>query len=172
MIDGILIREIRKFDDERGFFSELFRGDWKVLLIDDEIVQISLSYSYPDIVRAWHRHLRGQVDYFICITGAIKVCAYDDRKNSKTFGELDEIILSEENLKIARIPGLLWHGYKAIGVKPVKVLYGVTRLYDYKDPDEERRPWNDNVIVPKSINGKSDDPRVGKVWDWDYSSNK
>jgi len=36
-------------------------------------------------------------------------------------------------------------------------------------PEEEeeikerlRRPWNDPTIIPKSINGRTDDPRVGK----------
>ena len=172
MIEGIVIRDIKKFVDERGFFSELLREDWKELLFEDKIVQFNLSFSYPDIVRAWHRHLKGQIDYFICISGAIKVCAYDDITDSKTFGELDEIILSEEDLKVARIPGILWHGYKAVGTKPIKMLYGVNKLYNYKEPDEERRLWNDKTIIPKSINGKKNDPRVGNVWDWYYSPNK
>lgn len=172
MIEGIIIRDIRKFVDERGFFSEILRDDWRDLLIEDKIVQFNLSFSYPDIVRAWHRHLKGQIDYFICISGAIKVCAYDDRENSETFGEIDEIILSEEDLKMARIPGILWHGYKAIGTKTIKMLYGVNKLYNYKEPDEERRPWNDKTIIPKSINGKINDPRVGTTWDWYYSPNK
>jgi len=172
LIEGIVIKEIKKFVDERGFFSEILRDDWKDLLFKDQIIQFNLSYSYPGIVRAWHRHLRGQVDYFICITGAIKVCAYDDRESSKTFGELDEIILSGESLKIGRIPGILWHGYKAIGTEPIKMLYGVYQLYEYGNPDEERRPWNDPIIIPKSVNGNINDWRVGKVWDWDFSPNK
>lgn len=172
MIEGVIIKDLKKFVDERGFFSEILRDDWKDLLRDDKILQFNLSYSYPDIVRAWHRHLCGQIDYFICISGAIKVCAYDDREDSETNGELDEIILSEESLKIVRIPGILWHGYKAIGIKPIKLLYGVNNLYEYNNPDEERRSWNDPTIIPKSINGNREDPRVGKVWDWYYSPNK
>ena len=168
MIEGIKIKDILKHIDERGFFVELMREDWKKLLKEDRIVQFNLSYSYPGIVRAWHRLIRGQVDYFICIEGSIKVCAYDDREDSKTYGELDEIVLSSERLKIARIPGIVWHGYKAIGTKPIKLIYGVNRLYDYKNPDEERRPWNDSNLIPTAINGKKDDPRVGKPYDWNY----
>lgn len=168
MIKGIEIKDLTKHVDERGFFAQLMREDWNELLLDDKIIQFNLSYSYPGIIRAWHRHLRGQVDYFICIEGSVKVCAYDDSENSKTYGELDEIILSGERLRVVRIPGILWHGYKAIGTKPVKLLYGVNRLYDYTNPDEERRTWNDPTIVPHSINGRTDDPRVGKPWDWNY----
>jgi len=172
MIKDILIRELIKHVDERGSFSEILRGDWKELLIEDKIVQLNLSYSYPGIVRAWHRHLRGQVDYFICVEGAVKICVYDDRKDSDTYGELDEIFLSGERLRAARIPGILWHGYKAIGLKPIMLLYGVNMLYDYDNPDEERRLWNDPSIIPKSINGKTDDPRVGKPWNWNYPPHK
>lgn len=172
MIEGIFVKDLVKNVDERGFLSELLRLDWKDLLGEDKIIQLNLSYSYPNIVRAWHRHLKGQVDYFMCIEGAIKLCAYDDREGSRTIGELDEIILSEERLRIVRISGILWHGYQSIGVKPIKLVYGVNQLYDYNVPDEERRPWDDPAIVPKSINGKKDDPRARKSWDWYAKPNK
>jgi len=71
-----------------------------------------------------------------------------------------------------RVPGNLWHGHKTIGTNPIKLLYGVNRLYDYEDPDEERRLWNDPTIIPISINGRTDDPRVGRPWDWNYPPHK
>lgn len=172
MIEGVEVRDLTKNIDERGFFSELIRTDWTDYLRGDDLLQLNLSFSYSGIVRAWHRHLRGQNDYFMCVDGAVKVCAYDDRQDSKTYGELDEIILSSERLRVARIPGILWHGYQAIGSQPVKVCYAVNRLYEYKDPDEERRPWDDPQIIPKSINGKTNDPRVGNAWNWYCSPNK
>ena len=168
MIEGIRFKTLDKYIDERGFFTEIMKNNWIDLLGKDSLVQFNLSNSYPNIIRAWHRHLRGQVDYFIPIEGAVKICAYDDRKDSETYGELDEIILSSERLRVTRIPGILWHGYKAIGTESTRLVYGVNRLYDHEDPDEERRPWNDPTIIPRSINGRTDDPRVGKPWDWNY----
>ncbi|MEM3386074.1 MAG: dTDP-4-dehydrorhamnose 3,5-epimerase family protein [Nitrososphaerales archaeon] len=163
MLDGVKIFELKKISDERGFFCEIFRQDWKEILGDEWIAQANLSYSYPNIVRAWHRHLRGQTDYFIVVKGAMKICAYDEKTK-----ELDEIIASEHKLQIVRIPGHYWHGTKTIGNNPSLTIYFVSKLYDYKDPDEERRPWNDQNIIPESLNGKKDDPRVGKPWDWFY----
>jgi len=58
------------------------------------------------------------------------------------------------------------HGTKTVSSTPSLTVYFVTRLYDYKAPDEVRRPWNDPTIVPTEINGKREDPRVGKPWDW------
>lgn len=167
MLEGIKVYDLKKILDERGFFCEILRQDWKEIIENEWIVQANLSYSYPGIIRAWHRHLRGQIDYFIVLKGAMKICAFDEKTN-----ELDEIVSSEYKLQVVRIPGHYWHGTKTVGNKPSLTIYFVTRLYDYKNPDEERRPWNDPTIIPKSINGKIDDPRIGKPWDWLYPPHK
>ena len=158
MLPGVIVYDIKKNIDERGFFAELLRLDWRSLVEDDDnIVQVNLSISYPGIIRAWHRHSMGQVDYVCVVKGVLKVCAYDDRVDSKTKGQLDEIILNSEQIQIIRIPGFYWHGTKCIGDEPSMVLYFVTKLYNYKNPDEERRPWNDPSII---------DPRTGEQYDW------
>lgn len=172
MLTDVKVYDLKKLPDERGFFAELVRQDWDELLRGDKIVQANISMSYPSMIRAWHRHDRGQVDYFVVLRGTLKICAYDDRSNSATKGQLDEIVASSEKLQIVRVPGIYWHGTKVIGNEPALLLYLVNRLYDYNNPDEERRPWNDTAIVPIAINGRKDDPRVGKPWDWNYPPHK
>ncbi len=157
MLPGVKIYDIKRILDERGFFAELLRLDWKNFVGSDNIVQINLSMSNPRIIRAWHRHSRGQVDYFCVVKGTLKVCAYDDREDSKTKGQLDEIIVNSEKLQVVRIPGFYWHGIKCIGDEPSLVLYFVTKLYNYKNPDEERRPWNDPSII---------NPGTGEQYNW------
>jgi len=78
MLPGVEVRQLKRFADERGFFTEIMRRDWDIF--KDEIVQANLSITYPGIVRAWHRHERGQVDYFVCVKGAVKICAYDESR--------------------------------------------------------------------------------------------
>jgi len=161
MLKGITIKPLKRFNDERGSFTELIRTDWKDILNEDSLAQANFSISYPGIIRAWHRHLRGQTDYFIVLKGALKICAYNEETK-----ELNEIISTGQDPQIVRIPGDYWHGFKVIGNEPAWLLYFTTKLYDYKNPDEQRRPWNDPKIIPASINGKKDDPRIGKPWDW------
>lgn len=163
MLPGVRLYDIKKFPDERGFFAEILREDWKEFLEDDEVVQANLSFSYPGVIRAWHRHLRGQVDYFIVLRGAMKICAYDDDPTSPTRGELDEIIASSERLQVVRIQGNYWHGMKTLGNEASMTVYAVNRLYDYKNPDEERRPWDDPTII---------DPRTKKPFDWNRPPHK
>ena len=127
MLEGIRVKTIDRFIDERGYFTELMRKDWTDLFAEDKIAQINHSFTYPNIIRAWHRHLRGQVDYFLALKGTIKIGVYDDESC-----ELDEIVSSGTKL----------------------------------------RPWNDPAIIPKIVNGKTNDSRVGKTWDWNLSPNK
>lgn len=153
MLEGVKVYELKKIPDERGFFAELLRKDWKDLLGDEWIVQANLSYSYPGTVRAWHRHLRGQIDYFIVLKGAMKICVYDEKTR-----QIEKIITSEHKLQAVRVPGHYWHGTKTLGNEPSLTIYFVTRLYKYENPDEERKPWDDPTIV---------DPKTGQPYDWE-----
>jgi dTDP-4-dehydrorhamnose 3,5-epimerase len=167
MLPGVVVKPLKRFFDERGSFSEVFRKDWKDLFGSDNISQSNLSITYPGVIRAWHRHLRGQTDYFLALKGTIKIGIYDDQTQ-----ELNEIVSSGMNLQVVRVPGHFWHGFKSVGDEQAMLLYFTTNLYDPADPDEERRPWNDPALVPKLINGKTKDPRVGKPWDWNYPPHK
>ena len=129
MLSGMWIKSLKRFYDERGFFAEIMRADWKDLLGEDEIVQVKFSMSYPGIVRAWHRHLEGQIDYFLVIKGSLKICAYDDETQ-----ELDEIFSSDQDLQLVRIPGHYWHGFKVVGNDTAFLIYFTTKLYDREKP--------------------------------------
>lgn len=163
MLPGVRVQDLKKNVDERGFFAEVIRLDWKDLLGEDSIVQANLSFTYPGTIRAWHRHNRGQVDYFIVLKGSIKICAYDDKQGSPTHGQLDELVAGGEKLQVVRIPGHYWHGTKTLGDKPSLTVYCVNRLYDTKNPDEERRPWNDPSII---------DPKTTRSFDWNKPPHK
>lgn len=156
-LEGIRVYDLKKLPDERGFLTEVLRQDWRELLHDEWIVQTNLSMSYPGIIRAWHRHTRGQVDYLVVLQGVLKIVAYDDRVNSPTQGKIVEIVASADQLQAVRIPGYYWHGTKTLGDKPSISLYFFTKLYDYANPDEDRRPWNDATII---------DPRTNEPYDW------
>ena len=154
MLKGIIIKPLKRFNDERGSFTELMRQDWRDILNEDRVVQANFSISYPGVIRAWHRHLRGQIDYFLVLKGALKICAYDEE-----IKELNEVVSTGQDPQIVRVPGHYWHGFKVISNETAWLLYFTTKLYNYDDPDEERRPWNDETLIPESINGKKRRPK-------------
>jgi dTDP-4-dehydrorhamnose 3,5-epimerase len=162
-LPGVRTLDIKKLPDERGFFAEMHRKDWTEFLGGDEIAQTNLSFSYPGMIRAWHRHRRGQVDYFAVLQGAMKICAYDDDPASATRGGLDEVIASDARLQLVRIPGHYWHGTKTVSSEPSLTVYMVSRMYDYASPDEDRRAWNDPAIV---------DPKSKQPFDWNRPPHK
>jgi dTDP-4-dehydrorhamnose 3,5-epimerase len=163
MLPGVRTLDVKKLPDERGFFAEIMRKDWAEFLGGDEIVQTNLSYSYPGMIRAWHRHRRGQVDYFAVLQGSMKICAYDDDPASPTQGQLDEVIASGERLQIVRIPGKYWHGTKTVSSAPSLTVYMVSRMYDAANPDEDRRPWDDPAVI---------DPKSKQRFDWNRPPHK
>ena len=60
------------------------RKDWKELFDEDTVAQANLSSTYPNIIRAWHRHLKGQVDYFLSLRASIKIGAFDEKSGELT----------------------------------------------------------------------------------------
>ena len=166
-LEGVKTYEIELLPDERGFFAEALRIDWQEFLEDEHVAQINLSFSYPGVVRAWHKHLRGQIDFFVVIKGAMKIIAYDEHT-----GKMAEVIATSKKPMVVRVPGKYLHGTKTISNESSLLLYFVNRLYDYEKPDELRRPWNDQTVIPSEINGKTNDPRVGKPWNWFLAPHK
>ncbi|MBC8306717.1 MAG: dTDP-4-dehydrorhamnose 3,5-epimerase family protein [Pelagibacterales bacterium] len=154
---GVQILTPKINNDDRGFVSEIFRNDWDEFFGNDKPKQINISKSHPGIIRAWHRHLRNQVDYFTVLKGTMKICIADNNKESKTFGKLVEIIASEDKLQIIKVPGNFWHGTKTMGKVPSFTVYFINNMYDYQDPDEERIQWDDPSII---------DPRTKLPYDW------
>ncbi len=171
-MEGIKVKKLKKFVDDRGVFVELSREDWVDLFDGEPIMQWNYTFGYPGVVRAWHRHLLGQVDYFVVLGGALKIVAYDGDEKSDTYGHVFEMILSRENMGIIRIPGKYWHGNMVVSNDPVVFIYGISKLYNHLTPDEERLEWDSFKIVPRKINGKTSDPRIGEIWDWNRPRNK
>jgi dTDP-4-dehydrorhamnose 3,5-epimerase len=142
MIEGVVTKKLKVIPDERGWLMEILRND------DDlfkKFGQVYLTTAYPDVVKAWHMH-KIQTDNFTCVYGTMKVVLYDDRKNSKTKGEINEFSIGEKNPMLISVPPYVYHGFKAIGTKTAYFLSVPTEPYNYKKPDEYRLPPDTDKI--------------------------
>ncbi|PSQ10336.1 dTDP-4-dehydrorhamnose 3,5-epimerase [Halobacteriales archaeon QS_5_70_15] len=146
MIHDVELRELQVNADDRGSLTEVWRSDWAFYDGEDEPAMSYVSITYPGVVRAWHRHLRGQIDHFVVPSGRIRVGIYDDREGSPTRGEVDTYVIGEENMQLLRVPGDCWHGFEAVGDERATVVNFPTNLYEYDDPDEERLPYDTDEI--------------------------
>jgi dTDP-4-dehydrorhamnose 3,5-epimerase len=144
LIEGIELKQLKKNVDERGYLCELLRNDWSIF---KDFTMTYFSVTSPGIVRGWHRHPKTkQQDHMCVLQGTAKIVVYDDRQGSPTKGIINEFIIGEDNPTLVKIPGECWHGFKALGVKPVLLINFPTNLYDYEKPDEERLPPDTDKI--------------------------
>jgi dTDP-4-dehydrorhamnose 3,5-epimerase len=136
VIEGVRVIPLRRYSDERGWFTELRRESW----LDRPSRQTNLSFSRQGVIRGLHYHERGQDDLFACVSGTARVVVLD-RSSDETF-TLD---IGDENPVAVYIPGHHAHGFEAL--TDVLFLYHVTEEYDAADPDEYTVPWNDPRVV-------------------------
>ncbi len=111
MIDGVIVKPLRRIPDERGFIMHMLRAD------DPEFEQfgeIYFSTAYPGAIKAWHLHQKMTLNYAV-LEGMIKLVLYDEREGSPTKGEVQELYIGRENYQLVKIPPLVWNGFKAFG---------------------------------------------------------
>ncbi len=139
MIDGVQLIPLRRFEDERGWFSELRRDS----LLPRPTTQTNVSFSRKGVIRGLHYHERGQDDLFVCLRGNARVVVLD-----RGSGEAMTVDIGEDNPVAVYVPGHHAHGFEAL--TDVLFLYHVTEEYDPADPDEHTIAWND--------------PRISHLW--------
>ena len=138
-VEGVVRIPLRRFEDSRGWFSELRRDS----ALPKRTVQTNLVFSRQGVIRGLHFHERGQDDLFIAIEGSARVVVLD-RESGETFTE----DIGDDNPVGLYVPGHHAHGYEAL--TDLVLCYHVTEEYDPADPDEHGVPWND--------------PRVAHLW--------
>ena len=145
MIDGVEIKHLELFTDERGVFSEIIRGSDD--FFQDRFAQLSYSMSFAGVAKAWHLH-RKQTDWMCVLVGDVRLGLFDLREGSATHRELMEIFMGETlGRKVVKIPPGIAHGYKILN-GPMHIIYVTDREYD---PLDELR-------IPH------DDPEIGYDW--------
>jgi len=148
LIDGVRIEPLQIYPDDRGFFTEiarLARGLASDMVPDStRKIQISLTLTYPNTIKAIHYHSE-QTDLWAPVTGMVQVFLYDLRRHSKTFGLINTIYVGQFRPWEILIPPGVGHGYKALGVEPIQLLYMTDRHYN--PADELRLPYNDPNIA-------------------------
>jgi dTDP-4-dehydrorhamnose 3,5-epimerase len=146
MIDGVEIKELVTYPDERGFFREVIRSS------DDFFAegfgQFSHSRMFAGVAKAWHIH-KTQVDWWYVPVGNIKVGLSDRRDDSPTFGQTEVLFLGDNyGSKVLKIPPGVAHGCSVLGAE-AHLLYITSNTYD---PAEEGRI-------------RHDDPEIGFDWE-------
>lgn len=142
MIDGVIIKKLRVIPDERGRLMEILRADDEAF---EKFGQVYMTTAYPGVVKGWHYHKK-QSDNMAVVKGMMKIVLYDGRKQSPTFGEINEIFAGIYNPVLVHIPPFVYHGFKCISEEEAVVVNTTTEVYNYDAPDEFRVPAHKSKV--------------------------
>jgi len=126
-IEGIIIRHLNKYTDDRGWLIEIFRHD--ELVPEYYPVMSYISMTNPGVVRGPHEHV-DQTDLFGFIgPSTFKLFLWDTRKSSPTFMKKQVILVGENKPASVLVPPGIVHAYKNVGTQPGMVVNYPNRLF-------------------------------------------
>lgn len=140
MIKDVVITPLRQILDERGKVMHMLK-------ISDPSFQqfgeIYFSCVYPGAVKGWHIHKTMTLNYAVP-HGHIKFALYDDRPESPTYGEIQELFLGSDNYCLVTVPPMIWNGFKGIGEEMAIVANCATLPHDPNEIDR-RDPFDPSI---------------------------
>jgi len=149
MIKDVVVKKLNKYNDERGWLSEIWRED------EDNFNPAMgyVSITKPGVIRGPHEH-KFQSDCFVFLgPGSFELSLWDRRADSSTNGEHVKIEVGENNPTMVIVPPGVVHGYKAIGKNPAFSVNLPDKLYKGKDKKEEidEIRWEEDKESPYKI---------------------
>jgi len=141
-IEGVKYRLARPVSHYHGHLTEVFRTDWG--LTDMPVVQVNLTTTFPGRTRAWGIH-RNTVDRLFAASGSFCLVCYDGRRDSPTFGCVNEFMLGGLNQGLVVIPPGVYHGWKNVGHDEATIVSMPSQLYDHNGPDRWELPWDSDA---------------------------
>lgn len=152
-IPDVFIVESPVFEDDRGFFQEIYQKEkFKELGINCDFVQDNYSRSSRGVLRGIHYQLeQPQAKLVRVLHGAVYDVAVDVRRKSLTFGNWIAEILSEDNKRALFIPEGFAHGFFVMS-DIAEFTYKCSNFYA---PQTERGIiWNDpSLKIHWPLNG-------------------
>jgi dTDP-4-dehydrorhamnose 3,5-epimerase len=144
-LDDVAVVASEVFEDERGFFMEVFRADqYKALGLPTEFVQDNHSRSKQGVVRGLHFQWDPPMGKLMRVTyGSAFLVAVDIRKGSPTLGQWFGVQVSAKDKKQVWAPAGFARGFCAVS-DFAEVQYKCTGIYNPKGESGIR--WNDPKI--------------------------
>lgn len=118
MIKDVKISSRKIIPDDRGKIMHIMKSSD---LEFNKFGEIYCSTVYPGVVKGWHMHKLMTLNYVV-LKGNIKFVLYDDRPDSETYKQIQEVIIGENNYVMVTVPPFVWNGFKGIGLEEAIVI--------------------------------------------------
>jgi len=147
-VRDVIVRRLQRYDDSRGWLTELFRHD--ELPAEFLPVMAYISSTRPGVTRGPHEHT-DQADLF-CFLGPsnFKLRMWDNRSDSPTYRKVMTLVAGEDNPQVVIVPKGVVHAYQNIGDKDGIVINCPNRLYrgDHRHDEVDEIRHEDNPDTP------------------------
>ena len=145
-IEGLVIIDVKKYGDHRGYFKETYQKvAFEELGLNYNFVQENESYSKKNTLRGLHfqiKHPQGKL--VRVVSGVVYDVGVDLRPDSKTYGKWFGVELSGENGRMFYVPEGFAHGFL---VKSDEAVF-TYKCTDYYHPEDEGGIiWNDPTLA-------------------------
>lgn len=132
-MNNVIIKKLKKYDDDRGWLTEFFRIDE----IDLKPEMGYVSITKPGVARGPHEH-KNQSDFFIFSgQGKFRLYLWENRQGKENFRELKTYEVGEGNPVSVIVPPGVVHGYKCISEEPGLVINLPNKLYKGEGKKDE-----------------------------------
>lgn len=144
-LNGLKVLQPDVFEDERGFFAEVYRKDqFTALGIPYEFVQDNHSRSSQGVLRGLHFQWEPPMGKLMRVTqGEAYLVAVDIRKSSPTFGSWYGELVSAQNKKMIWAPAGFARGFCVVS-ETAEIQYKCTGIYN--SAAEAGIRWNDPAL--------------------------
>lgn len=140
MIEGVQVTPLRQILDERGKVMHMLKvGDTAF----QQFGEIYFSCVYPGAIKGWHIHKEMTLNYAVP-HGHIKFVLYDERPDSPTRGEVQELFLGADNYCLVTVPPMVWNGFKGIGDE-MAVVANCATIPHSPDEIDRRDPFDPSI---------------------------
>lgn len=136
-IPGVVVKELGRFTDSRGWLTELYRSDE----LPEGFLPVMgyVSLTHPGVARGPHEH-RDQTDGFAFLSGTFRVTLWENRPGLPPAKSV--MLCGENNPTFVVVPPGVVHAYENVGDGDATVLNFPNQLYagfGKKEPVDEIR---------------------------------
>jgi dTDP-4-dehydrorhamnose 3,5-epimerase len=147
-IDGVVIIELEKLADERGWFARSFcQHEFEENNLNPCVAQCNVSFNLrAGTLRGMHYQVEphGEAKLIRCIRGSMYDVLLDLRENSPTFKQWVAVELSATNNRMVYVDKGFAHGFQTLEDN-TEVFYQMSEFYHPESARGVR--WNDPVFV-------------------------
>ena len=111
MIEGVQVNHRQIIRDSRGDVMHMLKQTDKMF---GQFGEVYFSKVRPGHQKAWRRH-REATSQLVVPIGAVHFALFDDRDDSSTFGQRQDVTIGEDDYRLLTIPPLVWYAFSNAG---------------------------------------------------------